>query len=315
MQGMSDPIQQHLVSKGYQKNFANSDLRVSVFDCTTGHEVGRQPHPIKRNFIEDHFNTLRPDGGGDDFALEREYSMMESTTLSRIRQLTPRTTDSKLLASAIALSAMHLVRSHAYRDFQSDLIARLDDEHSQSVEHDSNLKAIFTRQHNRPPDSGELAALSHEVLQGRVRSNELFVNGSRHAFNSITTILSKLHVQVIDIGPTIKNGFAFGDVPVVHLNTNTLSFGFRDRLALGDADLVMTPLTRRTAAFFTSGPRHASQLRTVTTHAILRAVNTLTIDASLRTVACHPDDLDEIARTWRYREKHRHHPSIWPATK
>jgi hypothetical protein len=118
---------------------------------------------------------------------------------------------------------------------------------------------------------------------------------------------------VIEIDESIKAGFAFGDVPVVHAKLETRQFGFRDRLAVGDADLVMTPLTRRSAVFFTSQRRTAGHLRRVKTYAILRAINTLTIDAALAAVACHPDDVDEIARTWRYRQQHRDHPSIRPA--
>ena len=132
---MSDPVDQHLVSKGYQKNFANDEKKVAVFDTILGQEF-RRLKAIKSNFTEDHFNTLLFNDGTPDFALEEEYSKMEGPTLENIRKLTPTTTDPRLLVSAITLSAMHLVRSHAYRDFQSELIGQLGvGENRHGIEH------------------------------------------------------------------------------------------------------------------------------------------------------------------------------------
>lgn len=50
---MSEPVDQHLVSKGYQKNFADGEKKVALFDTVSGQEL-RRLKAVRSNFTEEH---------------------------------------------------------------------------------------------------------------------------------------------------------------------------------------------------------------------------------------------------------------------
>jgi len=83
-------------------------------------------------------------------------------------------------------------------------------------------------------------------------------------------------------------GFILGDVPFVHGQVESRRFGFRDGLAVGDANLIIGPLTRRVAVCFTARPLPHTELRT---RRWVELVNAVFWRAALQHVACHPDDI------------------------
>lgn len=81
---------------------------------------------------------------------------------------------------------------------------------------------------------------------------------------------------------------------VVHAALGEGCYAFRDHLALGDADFVIGPLTRTTAACFTVRPLPPVR---VTTRKTLDAINAIFLRAAQVEVACHPDDANATRQT------------------
>jgi len=81
---------------------------------------------------------------------------------------------------------------------------------------------------------------------------------------------------------------------VVHAALKDNRFGFRDHLALGDADFIIGPLTRTTAACFTVRPLNPVL---VTTRKRLDTINAIFLRAALAEVACHPADAKAVRQT------------------
>ena len=109
----------------------------------------------------------------------------------------------------------------------------------------------------------------------------------------VTDLLERFHLQIVELDEGLP-GFALGDTPVLHIATRDHRFGFRDDLAVGDADLIAGPLTRTTAACFT-----AEELPDVRfgTRKRVDAWNALFIRAAQAEVACHPDDARGLRQT------------------
>src|SRR6266545_4365299 len=93
-------------------------------------------------------------------------------------------------------------------------------------------------------------------------------------------------MQVIWSQPPLP-GFILGDVPVVHAQVDTERFGWRDLLAIGDANLIIGPLTRRVAVCFSATRVPYTQLKT---RRLVDLMNSLIWKGSLAQVACHPED-------------------------
>ena len=63
--------------------------------------------------------------------------------------------------------------------------------------------------------------------------------------------------------------------------------------AVGDADLIIVPVSRRLAALYSGQFLPTVRIRT---KASLRWINSLLIRSALNEVACHPDDALEASR-------------------
>ena len=72
--------------------------------------------------------------------------------------------------------------------------------------------------------------------------------------DAIAEKLNGFHLQVISLADSSLPGLVVGDTPVVHAALEDGRYGFRDRLALGDATFIIGPLTRTTAACFSARP-------------------------------------------------------------
>lgn len=111
--------------------------------------------------------------------------------------------------------------------------------------------------------------------------------------DEIAEVLDRFHLQIVELDPGLP-GFVIADTPVLHVATQDHRFGFRDGLAVGDADLIAGPLTRTTAACFTAellpDVRFATRKR-------VDAWNALFIRGAQAEVACHPDDARGLRQT------------------
>ena len=89
--------------------------------------------------------------------------------------------------------------------------------------------------------------------------------------DAMAEVLNRFHLQVIEI-PDHLPGLVIGDTPVVHALTSSNQYGFRDRLALGDANLIVGPLTARApppASRSSHCRRRLSELASRSTHSML----------------------------------------------
>ena len=137
------------------------------------------------------------------------------------------------------------------------------------------------------PRPGELAAVARQMADDRKSRKIWRIDGMANLYNKIGDMLSKYSVQIADIVSPDIGSFVLGDVPVVHANRSDDRFGFRDGLAVGDADFVGAPLTRSTAAIITSQPLRAHPIRPSKTWL---ASTSLSCGGADLEVLCHPDD-------------------------
>ena len=282
----------HLVSRGYQQNFASEDKRVALVSTDTGEVIDPQ-RAIKHNFAIAGFNDVELPEGGHDSSLEAGFAQIERPVLDQIRRLKASAIGSEQRGAVVKLFAMHLVRSQTFRRMHYSIVDQLRAEETPSYETDPEALKIFERQYGRTPAPGELEALAIHALDEMVAGNRAVAESTARQFDRISRKLDGLHMQFLWIGEERLPGFILGDAPVVHASVAEGRYGFRDKLALGDADLIIGPLTRRTAACFTASRLPAKQ---VTTKALVKTINCEFWRAAEREVACHPDDVPATRR-------------------
>jgi hypothetical protein len=77
----ADPVRrmQHLVSNGYQRNFADGRGRLTIFS-TASRSLIEELRPTKRNWVEEDFNSVLTADGQLDDSLEREFAKTEKSS-------------------------------------------------------------------------------------------------------------------------------------------------------------------------------------------------------------------------------------------
>ncbi len=290
----NQPVNQHLVSKGYQKNFATPDQRLAIVATGDGAVVDAR-RPTKRNWVEQNWNSIQEESGYTDSQLEHEWSRVEAGVMRRIREVAVGECTPQHRTAIVNLFAVHLVRSKAFAEFhdeiRGDAIPRL----VSDLVADPETSDAFVADYGRDPTTSELETLVGTYATNSERSGRSLVEAMTHQHNSIAEKLIPYHVQVVQAVNSLP-GFVLGDVPVVHASLASGRFGFRDRLAIGDADLLIAPLTRRIVVCFTATRR--ADVR-ITTKRKVREINAIFVRAALDEVACHPDDLLETQRLVR----------------
>lgn len=294
MASSSDPVRHHLVSKGYQKNFADETQKLSVVDARRGTLIERL-RPTKRNWVEDHWNSFPDDDGGQNAHLEKEFARIEATVMRSIREVKVGGVSPRQRAAIVNLFAIHLVRSRAFVDFRESIYDVAVPESVDRLVDDPDIVAAFGDHLGRPADPGELRRFVEERAVGRLRSKAALLETVGEQHNKMAEKLDGFHIQVVEIAEGLP-GFVLGDVPVIHADLHSGRFGFRDRLAIGDATLVGAALTRTSAAFFTVRPQRNE---TLTSKSKVREVNALFVRAAVSEVASHPDDALELSRLCR----------------
>jgi hypothetical protein len=282
----------HWVSRGYQQNFATLDKRVAIFDVRHGRIVDPQ-RPVKSNFREQGFTTFLDAGVPNDL-LERAFASVEARVLNEIRTISRTRCGPPQRADTANLFAVHLVRSPAFKAFNAHIGQRYRAEDVPLVAQDPSLPARFEASEGRPPTKGELLHISLEAYDEMVADPMHLVTTMIRQHDAMAEVLNRFRLQVVELEPWLP-GFVLGDTPVVHAALSAGRYGFRDHLALGDADFVIGPLTRRTAACFTA--RALPNVR-VTTRKLLDAINAIFLRAAHAEVACHPDDGKAIRQTY-----------------
>jgi hypothetical protein len=281
----------HWVSRGYQQNFASDAKRVAIFNVPTALMVdaGR---PIKSNFCDHGFTTFVEAGVPNDL-LERAFASVESRVLNEIRTISRSRRGAQQKADVANLFAVHLVRSPAFKSFHSTIGERFRADDVTDLALDDELRERFEDSEGRAPKEGELLDLSLHVYDEMVADPMSLVTTMIRQHDAMAETLNNFHLQVVELARGLP-GFVIGDTPVVHAALKQGKYGFRDHLALGDADFIIGPLTRTTAACFAArslGPVLVKTRKTSDT------INAIFMRAAADEVACHPSDAKAVRQT------------------
>jgi hypothetical protein len=277
------------VSRGYQQNFASTDKRVAAFSVRSGRVV-ESGRPIKSNFREHGFTTFLDAGVPNDL-LERAFVSVERRVLNEIRTIGLSRREPRQKADVANLFAIHLVRSPSFKSFHRHIGERFRDVDVRAYAGKAELTERFIASEGRPPGAGELLDLALRVCDEMVADPMSLVSTMIRQHDAIAERLNRFHLQVIEIVDRGLPGFVIGDTPIVHAALDTGRYGFRDRLALGDANFIIGPLTRTTAACFSARPMSPVLVRT---RKKVDAINAIFLRAALEEVACHPGDAKAV---------------------
>ncbi|WP_285601368.1 DUF4238 domain-containing protein [Kineosporia sp. NBRC 101731] len=279
---------QHLVSKGYQANFADGKF-LTILDSLTGNIVETR-RSIESNWRKTDFLTVQPTDGNANDSLERRFSRDEKKVLNQIRLIEKPTISDQQRASLDLLAAIHLVRSESYA-VRHEQVSReyLENCVPEFMSH-PEIEHRFLASNGRQPNDDELESLIAQQARKLLNSPDLLANSIRHGRRSLPNLFSQWKVQLVTSPPHLP-GFVLADQPVVHAQRYKNRFGFKAGLAVGDADLVMAPIHRRLLACYT---HKALFNATLSTKQRWSMVNAALCRNALTEVACHPDDAREV---------------------
>ena len=275
----------HWVSRGYQQNFADAQKRIAILDIASP-RITTTDRPIKSNFCERGFTTYLDAGVPNDL-LEKAFASVEKSVLHQIRQVSETDCGPVLKAAVANLFAIHLVRSPSFKW----LHGVVSDEFRSggevaNIAANPRLPALFEKEFGRPPRTGELLDLVRDQHDALAADPLSLVKAMIRQHDQIAEKLNRFNMQVVSVAGDLP-GLVLGDTPVVHAHPATRRYGFRDRLALLDATLIIGPLTRTVAACFTVEPLPPT---TVRTHRELDVLNAVFVRSAAAEVACHPND-------------------------
>jgi hypothetical protein len=284
----------HLVSRGLQRNFANEVHRVVLLDSRSGRLIdpGR---PIKSNWKRPGFNDCELSPGVASDWLEREFAEIERRVLNQIRDVGPDNAGREQRAAVANLFALHLVRSETFRMRHDDVVTQLRWEYIPSIAAEPEAVELFRRDYGRVPEKGEIEAIAERQLDWGVATKQMLIESMARNHNKLAEKLSEFSMQVVWMKDDLP-GFILGDVPIVHADLATGHYGFRDRLAIGDANMIVGPLSRRIAVFLSATPLRHAELRT---RVLVDTVNAVFWRAAVAEVICHPEDSLATSQLWR----------------
>lgn len=291
---------QHLVSRGYQQNFA--DVRsVSVINSKTGVIVDER-RPTKTNWrVPDFLSVMNADGEPDD-ALEREFARDERVILNRVRDIRAFANVSDEQKHAVdLLTAIHIVRSRSYEKRHDEVVTRWLTNDASQIAHSPELQARFVASEGRQPGPGELERMVAEQAFTLGRDPNLHPDGVRYGATRLGQLFSTWYLQLIDIDLRVP-GLVLPDHPIVHGRIGLGLFGF-DAGPVGESDTVLVPITRRLAGVYS--PSRLPDVRIETKKGV-DWINSLLLRAAMKEVACHPDDA--LATTRLIRNLDRYPP-------
>jgi hypothetical protein len=154
----SERQQQHLVSRGLQKNFADDDDRVTVLDAGSGDILSRG-RPIKSNWSQENFLTYVDSTGHRNQSLESEFAKTEQKALNQIRDITPNKISPGQRRALDLVAAIHLVRSLSFVKMHGQITDAYFDNCVADFPADPQVLQAFVSDRGRQPAPGELEFL------------------------------------------------------------------------------------------------------------------------------------------------------------
>ena len=210
--------------------------------------------------MAEHWNTYMDDDGKMNTDVETAYGRIEGSVMRRIREINFRNCDQKHHEAIVHLFAIHLVRSRSYNLFYESVRDSVLPRFVSEIVEDPRTDELFQAENGRSAVVGELRSIVTTHVDRMFRNKRDSVQSAVTTSGAIVGRLRGLHIQVIELDSSLP-GFVLGDVPIVHANLEQKRFGFRDRLAIDDADLIMGPLSRRVLVCFTPDRVQSKLLR------------------------------------------------------
>lgn len=275
----------HFVSRGYQQNFATADKRLTVIDAKSGGVIDAA-RPIKSNFREQGFTTFVEAGVPNDL-LEKAFMTVERRVLNEVRRIDPSRRGPQQKADVANLFAVHLVRSPSFKTFHRHIGDQFRATDVPALVDNEEYTKRFEASEGRLPAAGELEEMALKVYDGMAADPMSLARTMARQHDAIAHRLNGFHLQMVAIADHTLPGFIVGDTPVVHASLGDARYGFRDYLAINDANFIIGPLTRTTAACFSARPLEPVRIRT---RKKVDAINAIFLRAASDEVACHPDD-------------------------
>lgn len=301
---MSDQINDHVVSRAWQANFATDDKRIAV--VTVSGDVVDCDRAIKSNFVLPDFMTYDDAHGRRHRDGDRPFQEIERRIFERVRAVGRGRVSREQRAAVVDLCTIHLVRSEDFRDAQSQVLERFEREYRPDAETLAVVNGWFIERTGQPAPRGFLEWIAADWFAEQ-RSGRVHFDDVAGRIEKVRSILSRFLLQIVTVDDSIP-GLPLGDIPVVHADPRTDRYGFRDGLAVGDANLILAPLSRRVAALFTS---QALTKTHISTHVKRNRLAAHLIRGANDAVACHPDDARYTSRVAKNLAAHMQ----WPLTR
>jgi len=291
-----DPLTErhHLVTRGYQQNFADDQKRIAVVSTSTG-KVIDAARPIKSNFVAPGYTAHVTPSGEAVATLEHEFAKVERSMTDQIRRASPTYLGETTRQAIITLFAMHLVRSPSFLATHERIAQEVVEERVPRLIEREGLLQNYRQQFGASATVTEMQNHVRDLWAEMLEGNRMHVDGMIRQYNTLLDYLSRFHIQLLTVGIP-DYGFVLSDVPVVHANTAAKRYGFRDGLGVAEADLFIGPLTRTTAALFSC---HRERHETFRVKKKLDRINAVFVRAANAEIACHPADALALTRLWR----------------
>jgi hypothetical protein len=272
----------HVVSRGYQRFFAQGE-RVLLIDkrSRTYKEVG-----TRATFVESNFNSWRTEAGWDD-SLEKEWQRIEGHILPRLRVLLSGPGGHAQREAAKVLAALHFARSYSLREMQLFVGEQVVEDASIRFIADPVFVSLYNEQFGHTPGPGEIENYIADRWHDLTSNLQFIQERTVHAYHFAKDFFGPLRVQFLYAHPRI--GFVLGDTPLIVADPNLFRVGIRDRIALGDAERIWMPLTRRCSMSFWTTDRGESK-DAFLTPADVQKLNWLSWRAASRFLICHPNE-------------------------
>lgn len=284
----------HLVSKAYQNHFADERKRLVVVEARTGNLI-EGLRPTVRNWVIPNWNSYINALGEMDNTLEREWSKIEAQ-MRAIREVSKNNINKRHRRAIASLFAMHLVRSESFASMQSKILKDHTPDLVQSIAVEESVVDRFIQEKGRSPHEDELVIMAQKQADVMKTTRSGLIDSMVSQYHKIGEMLGTWRIQLIDIRSEDLPGFLLPDVAIVHGDLKTPRFGFEAHLAVGDANLIIGPLTHRTLACFTAGREQSITLKSKKQ---IGRVNSLLIRGARSQVACHPNDQQFVQRLCR----------------
>ena len=282
---------QHVVSAGYQRNFADGQF-VSVLDAHDGRVLDAR-RSVRANWRSTDFASVKAADGTLDDSLEHEFSRLETVFLNVIREIwIDKPMTRKQRAAVDDLAAVHLARSFQFERAHQEIVLPKLSEDRASLVQNRELGEAFYRQHQREPRPGELQALVDRTTEAFLLEPRLFSDSIRRVLHGARLLLAARHVQLVGVMEDLP-GFVLPDNAVLHGRLAVGTFGFLEAGAIGDSDIVIVPIGRRLVALYTAKALPHMSIRTKNS---VRWINSLLLRSATNQVVCHPDDQQEVSR-------------------